>query len=576
MSNTIGKAAALAANMVKKNMPEGGQKITYEHEKKTIIAAKQQHTLSGDRGAKTDINLSMFCSGKVVFVVNGVTYECEEQVGVFDHGYTIFYGNGVGTVEDAINTGLPFIAILDNHDRILTFYPVDPATGILNGSDGDVVTVEVYYSKKSQKISPEYFPEGGIGYTGRKKDVLVPIQDMVAEGFMVTDTEGIYGGNITPLDVPPDSVILSIDGVEYERKLVDVVDGAAAYTNNGISDSGEMIDNGDFINLSLYTEFGVWFLLLLDPNTGEQEKVGTAHSIGIFTLGDEVHHTIKEEYIPMDAIAEKLAESGQIGKSKKLLIPFSSEQEVTFADVVNGRRYADVQWDVFPEDLAESEELNALFESGEIFQRMIITFDGVEYKCTPQFVGGELPYYGNLSIVGFGAEFDTGEPFSVRFGNGSFGVSIPDTGSTFTHTFGMRFERETITTIDPKYLPSGGGGGLTVVTLSTVVPFGEEGAELTIEEGNLFMEAYAKNLPVVCQFKALSSSGSTINNSVILYPQDTGTAYDELGAVGFFNTFKSLKVNVGVELAVYVACTNDGGFIQFDLAASFLNSLKEI
>lgn len=85
-----------------------------------------------------------------------------------------------------------------------------------------------------------------------------------------------------------------------------------------------------------------------------------------------------------------------------------------------------------------------------------VFFDGKEYKCTgfvkPEF--DNMTAIGNLSILHLGD--DTGEPFAFMYQGGNTAVFAPMNGE---HEIAIYEVSETIHPIDPKFLPSGSGGG---------------------------------------------------------------------------------------------------------------------
>lgn len=115
---------------------------------------------------------------------------------------------------------------------------------------------------------------------------------------------------------------------------------------------------------------------------------------------------------------------------------------------------------------------------------------------------------------------------------------------TDAKTWVSTIEYETITPIDPKYLPSGGGGGLPVVTLSTVVPVNAEDAILSAEESAAFALAAEKQTPVCCIFTTVINGISLISSAVLNVFSDNGSTIfcGEINPV-FFG-FASLFVGV--------------------------------
>lgn len=78
-----------------------------------------------------------------------------------------------------------------------------------------------------------------------------------------------------------------------------------------------------------------------------------------------------------------------------------------------------------------------------------ITWDGVEYKCTPFDTDGQL-YLGNMGIIQ-GNE-GTGEPFLMVTSDGSSWQAIIEEAGT--HTVGISGKTEVVHPIDGKYLPT--------------------------------------------------------------------------------------------------------------------------
>ena len=157
---------------------------------------------------------------------------------------------------------------------------------------------------------------------------------------------------------------------------------------------------------------------------------------------------------------------------------------------------------LWPEQKMVSDFSELTFKVGQQLPNKIwVVLDGVTYECEGVDNGAAIRY-GNL--VSFGKE-NTGEPFALEFNKTStncyFGIFDPNNPAEGLddreYTLGIYTQTETITPIDPKYLPSGGGGGLPVVELSTEIV---NEAVLTADEGAMLTAAAGKRLPTVLRF----------------------------------------------------------------------------
>ena len=97
--------------------------------------------------------------------------------------------------------------------------------------------------------------------------------------------------------------------------------------------------------------------------------------------------------------------------------------------------------------------------NGQIYT---VTFDGVAYRCVGVVEVSEdatLSFIGNIDLVFGGVQLD-GEPFGIIDGRplGAGEAFVISATTEGTHT--ILIETETIHPIDPKYLPSGGGGSI--------------------------------------------------------------------------------------------------------------------
>lgn len=115
-------------------------------------------------------------------------------------------------------------------------------------------------------------------------------------------------------------------------------------------------------------------------------------------------------------------------------------------------------------------EINA--ESGNILQYELpisvgdsvkVTWNGAEYECTAGLAegsGGTI-FFGNPGFVG-GTPNDVPFGFAIGTfdGNAMLMIIAPDYGG---QSVSIKIESNVIHTIDPKFLPGGGGGGVAIV-----------------------------------------------------------------------------------------------------------------
>ena len=128
--------------------------------------------------------------------------------------------------------------------------------------------------------------------------------------------------------------------------------------------------------------------------------------------------------------------------------------------------------------------LDGVFEWGETFSIMTnitdikvgdtvkVTWDGVEYTCVAyEFDNGEgmmITAFGNTTMGGYGE--DNGVPFVhviMPNENGDLTGGFVPVSDDVTGSVSIKVSTEIVHTIDPKYLPSGVGGGLPVVDFET-------------------------------------------------------------------------------------------------------------
>lgn len=163
-----------------------------------------------------------------------------------------------------------------------------------------------------------------------------------------------------------------------------------------------------------------------------------------------------------------------------------------------------------------------------------ITWDGVEYKCTPFGMNGKL-YLGNMGIMQ-GNE-GTGEPFLMVTSDGSSWQTIIEEAGT--HTVGISGKTEVVHPIDGKYLP-------TFVVDATNLPAG------TQEWGVLYNELN----------KAWNSGAR------ILLDVD-GKGEEILTCVSWVNSYATFIYSKTSNLKVYclIAMPHDGGsFKEYTIA----------
>lgn len=119
-----------------------------------------------------------------------------------------------------------------------------------------------------------------------------------------------------------------------------------------------------------------------------------------------------------------------------------------------------VEFAEFEGMMAWSGTFHEMIESGETYT---VTYNGVSYDCVPYDVysDGNALFIGNKALFG---QDDTGEPFAIMVSsieNGSkFQLDIISVNGDTSAT--VKIEKSVIHTIDPKFLP-GGGGGVVIV-----------------------------------------------------------------------------------------------------------------
>ena len=163
--------------------------------------------------------------------------------------------------------------------------------------------------------------------------------------------------------------------------------------------------------------------------------------------------------------------------------PFGESTEVLFDQRVELEPTEDADWISSFID----EEHTELLEAGKTYT---VTYNGVSYKCVPVDVDGDgVPdFMGNLVL--FGGE-DTGEPFLVNVVPGNNDVlgeyiSLEIISLNADTSATVKIEKSVIHTIDPKYLPSGGGG-------KVIYNWNSNADTLTDESGNTVTVEQAKN-----------------------------------------------------------------------------------
>ena len=185
--------------------------------------------------------------------------------------------------------------------------------------------------------------------------------------------------------------------------------------------------------------------------------------ISYMEVETETIHPIKDNYLPMDAIAEatteKLAKSGQIGRilRKERFVDEEVRDSIDFSDTYPGLQMIGSPFT----DSVTQYPTKAVF-----------VIDGVRHECEKRTkIQDELEssYYGNLALGFFAGgetppeDYNTGEPFLfMKYTRGFLGY-IVDPNLAPQHTIAFYEVEETIIPIDPKYLP---GVCLPVVELT--------------------------------------------------------------------------------------------------------------
>ena len=274
-------------------------------------------------------------------------------------------------VDEAVNEALRKLGINEG----TSFVEVVPKTALeqwTDGSDGPTVA-----------MIPEMFEVGGI--------------------YRVETDSGVFTGVCRRE---------TVDGTEMH------VIGNAAFT--GAVNSGESFGAATLIYGTETTA------LLYDYNKGTSMTVSKQ---------TETITPIKDDYLPMDTIAEATMKKLGIQEEKSKNVYF---QEQTFVCDEDGYY-----------------ELSFYPEVGRTYTVLV---NGTEYKTKAIIatIEGEDICLGNIGRFGLGFE-DTGEPWAIlHYPGESFSLFVWIDGTEKEVTLSVYEETETITPIDSKYLPNGG------------------------------------------------------------------------------------------------------------------------
>lgn len=125
-----------------------------------------------------------------------------------------------------------------------------------------------------------------------------------------------------------------------------------------------------------------------------------------------------------------------------------------------------------------------------------VTWNGDTYKLVGIYVSenADISYVfiGNPVITG---GENNGVPFFMGFvsvgGKSEFAIYAIEATEDMTVSLSVSTEAETVHTIDPKFLPSGGGGGISSYALKTVIKGGTS-VQLLCEEDCAFLDKQAE------------------------------------------------------------------------------------
>lgn len=203
-----------------------------------------------------------------------------------------------------------------------------------------------------------------------------------------------------------------------------------------------------------------------------------------------------------------------------------------------------------------------------------VNWNGAEYTCTAQsFDGLGVPavVLGNLGAMTGGD--DTGEPFivvmfpaEVAAELGAYGVATALDGSA-TATLSIIQKKETVSKIDPIYLPAGGGGTTSWNDLTDKPFYKEEGdkfilPEITLiptgENGEMFVTRPFAGKFIEGNTYTITWNGVEYNCNAIAYP-GIGIILGNLAALGGAETgepfvFLVLSDAMAAEEGVYAQC----------------------
>lgn len=180
-----------------------------------------------------------------------------------------------------------------------------------------------------------------------------------------------------------------------------------------------------------------------------------------------------------------------------------------------------------------------------------VALDGVEYTSVVKLfeMGGvAVEYVGNPVMLGLE---DNGMPFLMQQMNyggtlfTSIGIIEELESETTQHTLAVYKVEQTITPIDPKYLPPSSGGGLPVVELTPAIELNGS-APLTTEESAMMDEMAAQGMPFICKCVLVEGDSAQTMTAVMNYSGAGGISM-------FVGGFAVISVNISNAEGSWVA-----------------------
>lgn len=189
---------------------------------------------------------------------------------------------------------------------------------------------------------------------------------------------------------------------------------------------------------------------------------------------------------------------------------------------------------IVPEATYEFEEGATLFPAESMpfaeGETITITIDGVTYSEKAKLLATEgiIPfvYIGNPALAGEGDA--TEAPYllfaqdATSVGTGYMFVLVVEDRTSTQHTVAVyKNEGTTTTPIDPKYLPSGGGGGLRTIKLTTPISLDTQFTMLSEDENRQLNEMDANGELAIIEFAITGENHDTETMRTICFAGGT-------------------------------------------------------